>query len=142
MKEQVKWCQRSKLKVQEFFFKKHTHLIGVLLDRNKTQELIEDLIWSYSFIMFSWFMSQDEMYLCFCQPVEEAETEHYSELQNPPEDVYSEARFYESPAKIKTGMLSLKMCVFYLMCRWNANSWLWFNRPHKRKKWFCITWPV
>lgn len=49
-------------------------------------------------------MSQ-EMYLCFCQGSEETEPDHYSELQTPPEDVYSEARFYESPAKQKTGML-------------------------------------
>lgn len=34
---------------------------------------------------------------------EETEPDHYSELRSPPEDVYSEARFYDFPKKKTTG---------------------------------------
>lgn len=43
--------------------------------------------------------------LYFCLALEEAEPDHYSKLQNPAEDVYSETYYGSAPIKTRAGTL-------------------------------------
>ncbi len=49
--------------------------------------------------------------LYFCLALEEAEPDHYSKLQNPAEDLYSEAYYGGVPVKTKAGTVLYEMFV-------------------------------
>lgn len=51
----------------------------------------------------------------FCPATEEEEPDHYSRLQNLPEDVYSEACYTDPPFKTKPGIVLYKNVCVYCM---------------------------